>query len=389
MTKRHNGEGTFTQRPNGLWQARLGYLDADNVRRRLSVYGATQEDARRKLAEARKRLNEGAPVRDARETVASWVDRWCETTLEASDRKATTKALYRTLAAKHLKADPLGSVRLDQLRPSHVEALVLKMRRAVKDGPDGEPVRALADSTIRTTYTVLRAVLDGAVRDDLLARNPAAVVKRPGVERIEAHTLKATEVVALLELCKRSRHYRAVALVAATGMRRGEALALRWRDVDLDGGTVTVRGTLARVEGSLVVTEPKTERSRRTLILSPGLTTLLREQRRTQLEDRVRAANVWREHGYVFTTDGGEPVDPRNLLRVVASAARRLGLEGVGVHTLRHSAADLALAGGSNIKTVSDMLGHSSVAITGDIYLHRSDEAQRVASHSISAAIGL
>ena len=99
---------------------------------------------------------------------------------------------------------------------------------------------------------------------------------------------------------------------------------------------------------------------------------LLRAQRRTQLADHLRAANIWTETGYVFTTETGEPVDPRSLYRVVSVAGKKLGLSGIGPHTLRHSGAATMLRSGADIKTVSDLLGHSSIAITGDIYGHTS-----------------
>jgi integrase len=115
---------------------------------------------------------------------------------------------------------------------------------------------------------VLRSALDGAVRDGLLARNPAAAVKRPGVERIEARHLDRDAVVKLLDAAKESRYHPALVLIASTGLRRGEALALKWDKVDLDGGALRVAATIARVEGKLASSEPKTARSRRLVPLS-------------------------------------------------------------------------------------------------------------------------
>jgi integrase len=375
--RRAGGEGSVRQKENGRWEARFSYEDADTGEmKRGSVSGKTRAEALRKVREARDRTAVGAPVTDSKVTLAAWVGTWCSTTLAASDRKATTKELYKTIAMRHLAVGTLAALRLDEIRPRHVEALILAMRAKY------------ADSTIRSVYTVLRSVLDGAVRDGLLARNPAAQVRRPGIERKEAHVLEPVDVRRLLAECRSSRYHRPLLLVAATGMRRGEALALRWRDVDLEAGVAIVRGTLARIEGELRVTEPKTQRSRRIVPLPASVVAALREQRRSQAAERLAAANWWSDADYVFTTETGAPVDPRNLLRVVQVAGRRLGLEGVGVHTLRHSAASAALDAGANIKTISDLLGHSSIAITGDLYLHNTDRAQRAASESVAAALG-
>lgn len=378
--KRSNGEGTVRQRPDGRWEARLAYTDPiTDETSRSSFYGSTEKLAKDKMRAALKRLEEGAPVKDATATVGAWIVEWLATSLEAStERKDSTKSLYRSLANSHLVPGPFGAVALDKLRPSHVERLVLALR-----------AKGLADSTVRSTYTVARAALNGAVRDGLLARNPALVVKRPKVGYTEARHLSPAEVVALLSEAKSSPHYPALALLAATGLRRGEALALKWKDLDLEVGVLEVNGTLSRSGGQLVTTRPKTERSRRTVPLSPSTVALLKATRQTQREQRMRAANIWTDTGYVFTTPSGQPVDPRNLFRSITLAARKAGLHGVGLHTLRHSAATAWLDGSVNIKAVSDLLGHSSISITGDIYGHTSDASARAAITLLSDAIGL
>jgi integrase len=330
-------------------------------------------------------------VKDASSTVGDWLAHWRATSLAASDRKESTRALYGTLCRKHLEPAPFGAIQLDKLRPTDVEALVLAMRAKTKTpaDDDAEPVRALSDSTIRQTYTVLRAGLDGAVRDGLLGRNPAALINRPGVERREARHLDADDVAAVLTAADASRYHPALVLIASTGLRKGEALALRWDRVDLDAGTLKVGATIARVNHALTITEPKTARSRRTVPLSPAVVAMLRKHRATQKADRLRAGNQWRDSGLVFTTELGGPVDPRNLLRVIEAAAKTAGVEGVGVHTLRHSAAVDWLESGVHIKAVADLLGHSSIAITGDVYGHTSDDTARAAVDGLAGRLGL
>lgn len=135
--------------------------------------------------------------------------------------------------------------------------------------------------------------------------------------------------------------------------------------------------------------EPKTDRSRRTVPLSPAVVAMLRKHRKAQAAEKLRAGNQWRGSGLVFTTETGHAVDPRNLLRVVEGAAKAAGVEGVGVHTLRHSAAVGWLEAGVHIKAVADLLGHSSIAITGDVYGHTTDSAARGAVDGWSSALGL
>ncbi len=259
------------------------------------------------------------------------------------------------------------------------------------DDPEPEPVRALSDSTIRQTYTVLRAGLDGAVRDQLIARNPAARVTRPGVQRREAKHLDASGVAEILRAAESPPSNPALALIVATGLRKGEALALRWDNdvLNLEEGWLKVRQTVSRLDGKLVFSEPKTDRSRRTVPLSPAVVAMLRKHRTAQRQEKMAARNQWQDSGLVFTTESGNPVDPRNLLRVVEAAAVKAGATGVGVHTLRHSAAVGWLEAGVHIKAVADLLGHSSIAITGDVYGHTSDDTARAAVDGWSGVLGL
>jgi integrase len=143
-------------------------------------------------------------------------------------------------------------------------------------------------------------------------------------------------------------------------------LALRWDRVDLTIGALKVAATLGRIGDELVITEPKSPRSRRTVPLSPAVVSLLKAQRAAQAAERLHAGNQWTDSGLVFTTEFGGPVDPRNVLRTIEIAADKAGVEHVGVHTLRHSAAVAWLEAGVHIKAVADLLGHSSISITGE-----------------------
>ncbi|MBF9315819.1 tyrosine-type recombinase/integrase [Mycobacteroides chelonae] len=394
-----NGEGSIYKRIRSGRQTgyvgAVSYIDEAGAHKRHTVYGKTRAEVRAKMDGVRERLAIGATVKDSKRTLGDWLAHWRGTTLAASDRKESTKELYANISRRHLEVEPFGAIRLDKLKPSDIEGLVLALRAKTKQGrvteanAEPEPVRALSDATIRQAYTVLRAGLDGAVRDGLLAKNPAAAVQRPGLTRREAKHVDAVDVNKLL-LCAEGLRYRDVlALIAGTGLRRGEALALRWADVDLDKRMLAVRGTLGRVGGRLIITEPKTERSRRTVPLSLALVAMLRAHRAAQDAERQAAGNQWNDHQLAFTTEIGTPVDPRNILRTVQIAARKAGIADVGVHTLRHSAAVAWLEGQVHIKAVADLLGHSSIAITGDIYGHTSDNTARTAIDALTDQLGI
>lgn len=372
VRKRANGEGTVRKRADGRFEARLVHEDEEGRVTRQSFYGTTSTQVRAELKAAQSRLAAGAPIKDATRTVGVWATQWCATTLEASPRKITTKALYRSLVRSHVLPRALAARRLDRLRPMDIDAWIVLLRPS------------LSSASINKVFLVLRSCLDDAVRDGLLARNPARLVKQPAVTKTEARHLSPTEVSTLLRQLAGGRYERVVTLIAYLGLRKGEALALRWEDIDFGRGTLRVSGTLTRLDGKLLITEPKTHNSRRTLPLSAEAIHLLAGQRRAQTLDRERAANTWRDTGFVFTTATGEPMDPRNVLRAVTMAATGAGLKGVNVHSLRHSAATAMLESGVHLKGVSTLLGHADIRVTADTYAHLSDDVARAALAGLS-----
>lgn len=379
MTKRAHNEGSIYQRKDGRWCASLRYTDpATGEPARAHFYGRTKTEVRNKLKAAIARVDDGAPVRDAAASVGKWLEEWRATTLEASTRKVTTKRNYATLSVKHLEPAPFGSIPLGRLRASDVDRLMLSMRDA-----------GYADATRQRVFNVLRIALSDARRDGLIARNPMMDMHQPKVERREARFLSPDDTRRVLEAAEGSRYHAALSTIAALGLRKGEALALKWDDLDLDAGSLRVRGTLSRIDKQLVVTEPKTAKSRRTLALSPGMVFLLSVHSDLQQIERERAGNLWVESGHVFTTEFGGPLEPSNVLRALKKAAEKAGVAGATVHTLRHSAATTMLEAGVNLKAVSDLLGHADIRITADVYGHVSPELAREALGTLSERIGL
>ncbi|MHA6509525.1 tyrosine-type recombinase/integrase [Tessaracoccus sp. Y1736] len=376
--RRGNHEGSKPiQRKDGRWQIALRYIDAEGLSKRTTVTGKTQKEVRDRAKEVRQRLDKNQPPKDAKVTVAAFTREWIESTLEASERKESTKSLYRTLATKHIAGNKLGTVPLDRMTPRRIEAWVADLRRS-----------GLSQSSIRSIYTVLRAILDTAVRDRVIAENPAAVVTRPKVEHHEAAYLTPDQAKALLAASDSTRYRPLFELMVNTGLRRGEALALTWDRVDEKKDLLKVAGTLARVGGDLVVTEPKTQKSRRVVPMSATVQELMRQLRQRQRLERLQAGSQWQQTDYVFTTEFGQPSDPRNALRALKASAKKAGLPStVGLHTLRHSAASVMLSNGVPLKVVSEILGHSSISITGDVYGHVSPEVATDALATLGAAL--
>ncbi|MGB3762037.1 MAG: site-specific integrase [Ornithinimicrobium sp.] len=330
------------------------------------------------LREITGRVQAGTAARDDSAPFGTFAARWLESSLPTSNRKATTQLLYAGLARNHIIGSDLAKLPIKNLRPTSVERFITQLR-----------AKGLSDSSVRQIYTVARAIGDDAVRDGLMARNPFSSVRRPRVTQAEAKFLQPSEVHALLGAARDSRYHPVFEFLIHTGMRRGEALALRWRDVDVRQQLVRVRGTLARIDGELQVLEPKSAKSRRTIPLSePALAVIERVRERTTME-RANAAELWVDSNFLFTTAIGEPSDPRNALRAFTVAARRAGLEGAGLHTLRHSAASVMLSERVPLNVVSQILGHSGIAITADVYGHIAPDVSRNALDVLGSALTL
>ena len=408
MSKRNNGEGNIRQRPNGTWEARYSY-QVDGELKRGSVYGPTKTATREKLNAVLDRVkDERAPV-DSTQTLATWAAEWVQTTLEVSDRKETTKQTYGYITKSNIIDSAIGPVKMRDLKPSHLD----KYFGALK-------TQGLSASTRRNIYAVLSAMLKGAIRDGLLDRNPLDKISRPKAEHVEAVFLEPHETKALLEQLdpanraadperayEQERDYLLGKFLALTGLRRGEALGLDWFNANTAKGRINIRWTLSRVRGQLIRTEPKTTNSRRVLDLSPDAVRVLEQVRELQKRSRVEilpSAKVarearggaplprheWKDENLVFTTREGKAVEPRNLLRSIAAAAKRAGItKTVGTHTLRHSAATAMLMGGQSIFTVSRYLGHESIDITVRYYGHIGETGLKDASNTLARMLSL
>jgi integrase len=162
--------------------------------------------------------------------------------------------------------------------------------------------------------------------------------------------------------------------MVSTGLRRGEVLGIRWADVDLELGRVSITQTVVVVANSAQLSEPKTASGRRTVYLHSSLTEVLKRRKAEQAGERLLAGSAWEDHGLVFTTALGTTIHPRNLSRDFHLAVRSAGVPSIRLHDLRHTAATLALTGGAHPKQVQEMLGHARVAITLDVYSHVGEQ---------------
>lgn len=335
-----------------------------------------------KLKELRRTLDAGLPPPDARLTVGAFLDRWVG---NLSGRVQTkTAADYADTVRLHLKP-ALGRRLLTKLTVADVDALWAAKREA-----------GYRPNSIRIMRAVLRAALRQAEREGLVLRNAAELSAPPKVPRSRSRSLTVDQARALLEVVRGDRLEACFALTLAFGLRRSEVLGLGWSDVDLDGARMAIHQGLTRVRemrdgkpgrSRLVLGELKTKGSRRTLPLTPPLVEALRAHRARQAAERLAMGPVWSDAGLVFTTPIGTPIDPDNFRRTFDQLCKRAGLGHWHPHELRHSGASIMLAQGVDLWIVSEVLGHSSVAITKDVYGHLLGGEKRSAAEAITGAL--
>jgi integrase len=301
-------------------------------------------------------------VERSTKTVGEYLDEWLE--VVQPRLRPTTWNSYRQSVA-HIKSR-IGAVPLQSLAPLDVENLHKQL--LATRGRNG---RLLNPKTVRGVHIVLRKALADAERLGLVVRNAAAAAKPPVPAKYEHTTWTAEQLALFLDSIEGERLAAAFVLLATTGMRRGEALGLRWGDLDLPAGRLSIVQTITTVRDKIVISPPKTSRSRRSVSLDPVTVAALRDHRRRQNEERLWAGEAWSNTSdLVFTNEVGEAVHPSAFSYLFKSSVRRSGLPRIRLHDLRHTYATVALAAGVHPKIVSERLGHATIAVTLDLYSH-------------------
>src|SRR5215210_1405612 len=358
--KRGNNEGSIYEH----WRKgkKVGYRGAYTVHtaegaKRRYVSGKTREEVRLKLAKAMADRDGGFVFDAGNLTVGEYLDRWLSDSVRATVR-ASTYERHEGIVRTHLKP-ALGRIKLKSLAPTHVRGL---HREKLDSG--------LAPATVRKIHSTLHKALSQAVSDGLIPRN-AAAVKAPRPDPEEMHPLSADEASALLKAARGERFEALYMLAITTGLRRGELLGLRWRDVDLEYDVLRVGRALVREGGHYRLGETKTKRGHRSIRLTSQAVSALGAHRKRQLEERMRLASLYEDHDLIFATQKGTPLNPENLVkRSFKPLLEWAGLPSIRFHDLRHTCATLLLGRGVHPKLVQELLGHATISMTLDTYSH-------------------
>jgi integrase len=362
-----NGEGNVYQRKDGRWVA-AAYLRAPTGgRRRVAVYGKTRQEAKAKLRELLDKAERNVPLTPARLTVAQYLAEWL--THIRQHVRPNTYVAYEINVRRHV-VPRIGKRSLAKLAGRDVRIMVDTMRA------DGVGARV-----VQHVHATLRAALEHAYREEIVPRNVAKLVRteRP-IPQKPREPLTADEATHLLKKVQDTPHGALWTVMVMLGLRRSEACGLRWEHVDFEHRTLRIAQTVHRVEGGLQVLGTKTRRSNRTVPL-PGrcLLALADHHRHLQERNGDGPGRPWQPTGYVFGTAWGTPLEPRNLTRMWVKLCDGTGTRRVPLHALRHTCVSLLLALGIHPRVVMEIVGHSAMEMTMNVYGHVHLDTQRAA----------
>jgi len=379
MSKARNasGESSIHQTADGRWHGyvSMGVKDA-GARDRRHVSGQRRADVVTKVRalEGKRDAGTGGAAGKA-PTVAGWLEHWL-THIAARKVRASTLQSYESKV--RVRIVPLiGHHRLDRLQPEHVEAMFASLEA------DG-----LAPATVLQCQRILSRALKVAVQRGKVARNVCTLVDAPTLSRTEVVPFTTTEARRVLDAATGERNAARWSVALALGLRQGEALGLRWSDLDLDTPALTVRRALQRQRGKgLVFVEPKSLAGRRALALPAPMVDALRAHRTAQLEERILAGSLWDDGDLIFAQVNGRPIDPRADWSAWKALLVRAGVRDARLHDARHTAATLLLTQGVSARVAMQILGHSQISLTLGTYSHVMPELAEDAAARVGDAL--
>jgi len=361
------------KRKDGRYEGRYTIQTPSGPKRK-TVYGRKYKEVQRKLAEAMGDAARGLVFDAEKQTVSDYLNRWLSDSVRDTVRRSTF-VRYESIVRHHINPT-LGRLRLAKLTPQHVRALY---RQKLDAG--------LSPRSVQYIHATLKKALRQAVLDSVIPRNVCDAVKPPQVHKNEVTPLTSQQVRALLTAAPGDRLEALFVVAVHTGLRQGELLGLKWRDLDMEGGKLTVQRSLA-FDGAL--NPPKRQNSRRTVKLTRTATEALKSHRARQNKERLKVGGGWSDRDLVFPNRAGKPVDASNLYqRDWKNLLERAGLAGYGFtfHALRHTFATTLLRQNVNPKIVQHQLGHATISQTMDTYSHVMPDMGDVAAEALEAAL--
>jgi integrase len=359
-------KGHLRERSPGKWAIILDLRDDKGQRKRKwHSFRGTKREAQAESARLITELKSGSYIERNRQSLNDFLDKWSR---DWAVHNVSAKSAERYLELRLHVRPQLGAKAIQSIGVQDLNALYASLHEK------------LSPRTVKHVHRLLHRVLGHATKWGLVKRNVAALTDAPRVPVKEAAALQLTEIPTMLAGLRGRMLYPIAVVALGTGMRRGELCGLRWRDVDLDGGSLRVEQSLEQTRGGLRFKQPKSARSRRSISLSPAVVAELRAHWKAQQEQRL-ALGLGKApaDSLVFARWDGKPRSPDKLSTDFSATMNRIGLPHITLHSLRHTHASQLITGGMDILTVSRRLGHGSPAITLNVYGHLLSSQDRAA----------
>jgi integrase len=366
------------------WQVRVCYEDMAGKRHTLTDTCATKTGARRKRDEFRAVRDSGQNIGTGKETLKAYLETWLTRREERAGLSPLTTEGYRRNVERYIVPN-IGGVELRKLTPEHVELLL----DALGSTPNKRTGKPLSAQTQQHAFRVLHKALEDALRQGRIASNPCHLVSGPKVERHELATLTAEQVGKLLASIKASGSdylYMASVLGSTLGLRRGEVLALRWEDVDLEAAEALIVHSSIPAKGGAVVKAPKSEASRSVVPLPAFTVTELKAYGTRQKARRLEAGSMWQDSGLVIENGFGFSISPGHLSRSFTKEAKAAKMP-ITFHGLRHTFTSLHHDAGTPLKVLQELVRHASPALLLSRYGHSMPGAHEVAAERLDKAL--
>lgn len=305
---------------------------------------------------------------------------WLDTYIRPTKSPTTTKRYVEQVEKYIIPA--LGKKKLQDLKSMDIQNFynALAEKSPLSDKP-------LSAKSIKSIHMNFLGALGQAVKMDLIKKNPAKHVEVPKTKKYQAEVYTPEEVQILLENVIDTDMEVPIALLVGLGLRRGEVLALRWQDVDLERGKVYIRRNMVRVDKEIIFKDPKTETSNREIELPSTVLKLLQVERKRYLTNRLKMGEQFEDNDLVVCWDDGKCINPDTLSQKFRRLIERIGLKHIRLHDLRHTNATLMLEYGVNIKVAQQRLGHASISTTMDIYSHVTEKVEKEAADKLDKGI--
>ncbi len=377
MAKRKYGDGSVFQRKDGRWEGRLvvGYKENGYAKTK-SVTASTKTECEERLKKLREEVGRRSERIKPDMLFGDWIDFWYQN-FSKPKLRPTTQACYEGRIYTHI-IPGIGQIPLCKLTQNELQQFYARLKKGGRKKHVEKFGEGLSDRMVRSCHTTCRTALDKAVTEGLIRVNPAVGCKLPPKKAKEMQVLTPAEIVRFLTQAKEEGYYEIFLLELTTGMRRGEIIGLKWRDLDLTTGELHIARQVIRVKGETVVSQPKTKSSIRTVILAPDMVEILAELK----------AEVKGEWMFPSPVNEGQPRNPCALYHRFQTILERAKCKKVRFHDLRHTFATMAIENGMDIKTLSAMIGHVSAETTLNIYSHITDTMQLQAAVKIDREIG-